>query len=158
MAGEWQQAAAATDIVPDPLTGDAFLRVPRVTEAELAPFAASMRACPRAGLHNPYFRPERYVLYGDVCGRAAAALRDDDTAAYFARLIQRVMPKSTPQCVAEVAVTRTFLATFAGDGVRFTAAGGFTPGDHGGQACAGYRFPFGAVAVITPFNFPLYVA
>ena len=155
MGGAWQPAGSASESVPDPLNGDAFLVVPRVTEAELAPYAAVARACPAAGLHNPFFRPERYVLYGDVCARAAAALRDDDTAAYFTRLIQRVVPKSTPQCAAEVAVTRTFLSTFAGDGVRFAAAGHVTPGDHLGQSCAGYRFPFGAVAVITPFNFPL---
>ena len=141
--------------MPDPLSGEAFLRVPRVAEAQLAEYAASLRACPRAGLHNPFFHPERYALYGEVCSRAAAALRDAGTAAYFARLIQRVVPKSTPQCEAEVAVTRTFLNTFAGDGARFAAAGGVTPGDHAGQSCAGFRFPFGAVAVVCPFNFPL---
>ena len=154
MRGEWQPTAAA-DTVPDPLSGEAFLRVPRLSEAQLHDYAASLRACPRAGLHNPFFNPQRYVLYGDVCSRAAAALRDDDTAAFFARLIQRVMPKSTTQCQGEVAVTRTFLNTFAGDGVRFAAAGHVTPGDHAGQSCAGYRFPFGAVAIVCPFNFPL---
>ena len=29
------------------------------------------------------------------------------------------------------------------------------PGDHAGQQSNGHRFPFGPVAIITPFNFPL---
>ena len=28
-------------------------------------------------------------------------------------------------------------------------------GDHAGQQSNGYRWPFGPVAIITPFNFPL---
>jgi 1-pyrroline-5-carboxylate dehydrogenase len=30
-----------------------------------------------------------------------------------------------------------------------------SPGDHQGQFATSYRWPYGAVAVITPFNFPL---
>ena len=29
------------------------------------------------------------------------------------------------------------------------------PGDHTGQLTTGYRWPYGPVAVIAPFNFPL---
>ena len=29
------------------------------------------------------------------------------------------------------------------------------PGDHYGQTSRGYRWPYGPVALITPFNFPL---
>lgn len=29
------------------------------------------------------------------------------------------------------------------------------PGDHPGQFSTGYRFPYGPVCIITPFNFPL---
>jgi 1-pyrroline-5-carboxylate dehydrogenase len=158
VAGAWLPPGAAHDVVPDPLNGEPFLRVPRVTEGELAPWVASAQSCPRAGLHNAFHRPERYLLYGDVCARAAEALRDDAAATFFARLIQRVMPKHAAQCAAEVAVTRTFLLNFAGDGVRFAAAGRAVPGDHTGQMTTGYRFPFGPVAVITPFNFPVRAA
>ena len=87
------------------------------------------------------------MLYGGVCARAADALADADVAAFFGRLLQRVMPKSDAQCAAEVALTRTFLYTFAGDGCRFTAAGRVVPGDHTGQACTGYRFPYGSARV-----------
>jgi 1-pyrroline-5-carboxylate dehydrogenase len=153
--GVWQPPGAAMDTVPDPLSGAPFLRVPRVTRDELAPWVASAAACPTFGLHNPFHKPECYRLYGDVCARAAGELRRPEVAAYFTRLIQRVMPKSETQCAGEVTVTRVFLDNFAGDGVRFAAAGTHAPGDHGGQMTAGYRFPFGAVAVVTPFNFPL---
>ncbi len=156
VAGAWQPPGAATDTIPDPLRGTPFLRVPRVTREELGPWVASAASCPRAGLHNPFHQPERYRLYGDICARAAGELRRPEAFAFFAHLIQRVMPKSDAQCAGEVAVTRTFLDNFAGDGVRFAAAGALSvPGDHTGQSSAGYRFPFGAVAVVTPFNFPL---
>jgi hypothetical protein len=39
--------------------------------------------------------------------------------------------------------------------VRFLARSFGVPGDHYGQASHGYRFPFGPVAIIAPFNFPL---
>lgn len=39
--------------------------------------------------------------------------------------------------------------------VRFLARGFAVPGDRFGQESSGYRWPFGAVALITPFNFPL---
>jgi len=29
------------------------------------------------------------------------------------------------------------------------------PGDHEGQVSSGHRWPYGPVALITPFNFPL---
>ncbi len=57
-------------------------------------------------------------MYGDVSAKAAAELRDKDVAHFFAQLIQRVVPKSFAQAMAEVTVTRKFLENFAGDGVR----------------------------------------
>lgn len=39
--------------------------------------------------------------------------------------------------------------------VRQLARGFSIPGDHAGQTSSGHRFPFGAVTIITPFNFPL---
>ena len=39
--------------------------------------------------------------------------------------------------------------------MRFLARSFGVPGDHTGQASHGYRWPFGPVALITPFNFPL---
>lgn len=39
--------------------------------------------------------------------------------------------------------------------MRFLARGFSNPGDHTGQASHGYRWPYGPVTLITPFNFPL---
>ena len=39
--------------------------------------------------------------------------------------------------------------------VRFLAESFGVPGDHQGQRSNGFRWPFGPVAIITPFNFPL---
>jgi 1-pyrroline-5-carboxylate dehydrogenase len=52
-------------------------------------------------------------------------------------------------------VTRDFLYNFAGDGVRFLARGFSNPGNYMGQTSTGTRWPYGPVAVISPFNFPL---
>ena len=42
-----------------------------------------------------------------------------------------------------------------GDRVRFLAHSFRYPGDHEGQFSTGYRFPYGPVGVITPFNYPI---
>ncbi|MDZ7643823.1 MAG: aldehyde dehydrogenase family protein [Woeseiaceae bacterium] len=94
-------------------------------------------------------------MLGQVAARAAALLAQQEVQDYFCRLIQRVIPKSWNQCLGEVLITRVFLENFAGDGVRFLARGFSNPGDHAGQESRGYRWPFGPVAVIAPFNFPL---
>ena len=52
-------------------------------------------------------------------------------------------------------VTRRFLENFSGDQVRFTAKGFNVSGDHFGQMSNGFRWPYGPVAIIAPFNFPL---
>ena len=92
---------------------------------------------------------------GQVCARAAALLATPEVESYFTKLIQRVMPKSWQQCLNEVIVTRVFLENFAGDGVRFLARGFSNPGDRTGQESRGYRWPYGPVIVVAPFNFPL---
>ena len=153
LAGEWRDAERFREDIPDPLNGGGFLRVPDTEDT--APFAESLRSCPKTGLHNPYKNPQRYVQLGAVCARAAAMLAEEDVENYFTRLIQRVMPKSWAQCRNEVTVTRVFLENFAGDGVRFLARGFSNPGDRPGQETRGYRWPYGPVAVIAPFNFPL---
>lgn len=151
--GRWHEAERYRDDIPDPLNGGDFLRVPETEDIE--PWVQSLSRCPKHGLHNPFKNPERYVLLGQVCARAAALLGESETEDYFTRLIQRVMPKSWAQCRGEVTVTRIFLENFAGDGVRFLARGFSNPGDRSGQESRGYRWPFGPVAVISPFNFPL---
>jgi len=122
---------------------------------ELQPFVEAAASCPKTGLHNPFKNKERYVLYGQVCHAAGAALSEPSVHDYFAKLIQRVMPKSYYQCWYEVKVTADFLKNWGGDHARFEAGGLHVPGDHAGQESRGYRWPYGPVAVVAPFNFPL---
>ena len=152
-AGQWREAEATRDDLPDPMTGESFLAVPDTQSHE--DFIAGLAGCPKHGLHNPQKNQHRYVHLGRVCARAAALLATPEVEDYFVRLIQRVMPKSDVQCRGEVVVTRVFLENFAGDGVRFLARGFSNPGDHYGQESRGYRWPYGPVVVVAPFNFPL---
>ncbi len=153
LAGRWLDGDATRDDIVDPLNGELFLHVPDTRDVD--GFIDGLRGCPKTGLHNPLKNPERYVMLGQVCARAAAMLARKDVHDYFTRLIQRVVPKSWKQCAGEVDITLTFLQNFAGDGVRFLGRGFSNPGDHPGQESRGYRWPYGPVAVVAPFNFPL---
>ena len=57
--------------------------------------------------------------------------------------------------MGEVKVTAAFLHNFAGDNVRRLAKSFGVSGDHYGQMSFGHRWPYGPVAIVTPFNFPL---
>ena len=151
--GRWVDADRYRDDVVDPMNGEKFLQIPDTQE--MSPFIVGLESCPKSGLHNPLKNNDRYVHLGRVCARAAAILAAPDVEEYFTKLTQRVMPKSWQQCLNETVVTRVFLENFAGDGVRFLARGFSNPGDHPGQESRGYRWPFGPVVVVAPFNFPL---
>ncbi|MFT5500625.1 MAG: 1-pyrroline-5-carboxylate dehydrogenase [Woeseiaceae bacterium] len=153
VGGAWHDSDAGYEDIIDPMNGEAFLKVPDTQNHE--PFIAGLKSCPKSGMHNPLKNPQRYVHLGDVCAKAAALLAQKDVEDYFTKLIQRVMPKSWNQCRGEVVVTRLFLENFAGDGVRFLARGFSNPGNHTGQESRGYRWPYGPVVIIAPFNFPL---
>ncbi len=152
-AGNWSDGGTAGGHVPDPMNGEPFLLMPGT--AEHAPFIAGLAGCPKHGRHNPLKNPGRYVMLGRVCTTAAARLAEPEVEDFFVTLLQRVMPKSRAQCLGEVVVTRVFLENFGGDGVRFLGRGFSNPGDHPGQESRGYRWPYGPVVVIAPFNFPL---
>ena len=152
VGGQWV-SADKTMTVPDPLNGEAFIEMPDTQDIE--PFVAGLRSCPKTGLHNPLKNVERYVELGRVCAKASQLLAEKEVEDFFIRLIQRVMPKSWIQCKGEVTVTRVFLENFAGDGVRFLGRGFSNPGDRTGQQSNGYRWPYGPVVIVAPFNFPL---
>ncbi len=153
VGGQWVDGDSDYYDLIDPMNGDIFVREP--TMADHAPFIDGLRSCPKSGMHNPLKNPDRYVYLGEVCARAAALLAEPDIEAYFTKLTQRVMPKSWNQCLGEVTVTRVFLENLGGDGVRFLARGFSNPGNHSGQESRGYRWPYGPVVIIAPFNFPL---
>ena len=152
--GMWVKAKN-TSTAPDPLTGSPFLHVSNTSTKESEAFIESLNSCPKHGLHNPLKNPERYNLYGNISANAASTLKKPECMDFFARLIQRVAPKSYAQAYGEVAVTQKFLENFGGDQVRFLALGFSVPGDHAGQVSTGHRWPYGPVTIITPFNFPI---
>lgn len=87
--------------------------------------------------------------------RIATEMRKPDVHEFLVRLVQRVMPKSRAQAAGEVAVTRRFFENFGGDQPRFLCRSFSVAGDRSGQHSSGYRWPYGAVGLVTPFNFPL---
>ena len=151
--GEWTSTDITRNDIIDPINGEHFLLVPDTTDH--SNFVKDIKLQKSFGTHNPLYKPERYLMLGEVCARAAALMAKPEIEHYFTKLIQRVMPKEYDQCRGEVTVTRVFLENFSGDGVRFLGRGFSNPGDHQGQESRGYRWPFGPVVVIAPFNFPL---
>ncbi|CAI5977644.1 unnamed protein product [Closterium sp. NIES-64] len=154
VGGEWRGSERSA-LVIDPLNGKDMISVPDAQAHEIQPFVESLSSCPKSGLHNPFKNPSRYLLYGSVSAAAANALKKPEVSDFFARLIQRVSPKSLFQARAEVSVTQKFLENFSGDQVRFLARSFAIPGDHTGQTSSGHRWPYGPVTIISPFNFPL---
>ncbi|KAL9434373.1 hypothetical protein AB3S75_029083 [Citrus x aurantiifolia] len=152
--GKWTGSSIWNTLL-DPLNGEPFIKIAEVGEKEIQPFVESLSKCPKHGLHNPFKSPERYLLYGDISTKAAHMLSLPKVSNFFTRLIQRVSPKSYQQALGEVQVTQKFLENFCGDQVRFLARSFAVPGNHLGQQSHGYRWPYGPVAIITPFNFPL---
>jgi len=153
VSGQWRDEAKHFDNIPDPMNGENFIQIPNTENID--DFIKNLASCPKSGLHNPLKNVERYVMLGNVCAKAAEVMRDKEVEDFFVRLIQRVMPKTDNQCFGEVKVTRTFLENFAGDGVRFLGRGFSNPGDYIGQESSGYRWPYGPVVIVAPFNFPL---
>ncbi|KAF5476961.1 hypothetical protein F2P56_003646 [Juglans regia] len=152
--GKWKGSSSWNTLL-DPLNGDPFIKVADVDEAGIQPYVESLSKCPKHGLHNPFKEPERYLLFGDISAKAAHMLSLPKVSDFFTRLIQRVAPKSYQQALGEVQVTQKFLENFSGDQVRFLARSFGIPGNHLGQQSHGFRWPYGPVAIITPFNFPL---
>lgn len=110
----------------------------------------------RHGTHNPLYNVHEYSGLADVSERMAAHLLKPDVQETYADLIQVVVPKERSQAIGEIAITQKFLSNFSADGVRNQLARGFTtPGDKGCDQILNYRWPYGEVAVICPFNFPL---
>lgn len=58
MNGEWSLSAKSKSI-PDPLSGEPFIKLPDTQLDEIEPFVQSLRAVPKSGLHNPLKNPER---------------------------------------------------------------------------------------------------
>ncbi|KAL5722649.1 L-glutamate gamma-semialdehyde dehydrogenase [Ranunculus cassubicifolius] len=152
--GRWTGSSNLNTIL-DPLNGENFIKVSEIDQTGIQPFVESLSNCPKSGLHNPFRSPERYLMYGDISTKAAHMLGQPEVSDFFTRLIQRVSPKSYQQAFTEVFVTKKFFENFCGDQVRFLARSFAVPGNHLGQQSNGFRWPYGPVVIVTPFNFPL---
>ena len=159
VGGHWQSVDSTLSklTIPHPLDRNAppICTVADTNVDELGPFIKSMENVTKSGVHNPLKNVERYLMYGDISRKAGDALSNPVIAEYFAQAIMKCVPKSHAQALGEVKVTAAFLNNFGGDNVRFLAQSFGVPGDHYGQQSNGYRWPYGPVALITPFNFPL---
>lgn len=157
--GKWQSPSEIKQklVIPHPLDRDAhpLCHVADTQKDELGPFFDSVKRVTKSGLHNPLKNVDRYLMYGEISRKAGNALCDPDIHEFFTQAIMACVPKSHAQASGEVKVTAAFLNNFAGDNVRFLARSFGNPGDHDGQQSNGYRWPYGPVAVVTPFNFPL---
>ena len=119
--GEWRDTKEYFTI-PDPMNGEPFILVPNTSVEELEPFRRNAEACPKSGLHNPLKIPERFVMCGEIMHQAGHELSRPDTMDFFAKCIQRCMPKSYQQAWYEVKVTADFLKNFGGDNPRLMQA------------------------------------
>ena len=95
--------------VIDPLNGGAFLynSLPE-NKAVLDAYVASQKKVPHYGIHNPIRNVGRYMQLGEIFMKIATEMKKPEVEDFFVKLTQRVMPKSTAQCLGEFVVTRRF--------------------------------------------------
>lgn len=155
--GKWNTTATSIMSIPNPMHKNSkpIFTLTDTQVNELEPFVQSLKSVPKSGVHNPLKNVERYLYLGDVSRKAGEELLKPEVSEFFVQAIQRCVPKSHAQAFGEVKVTASFLLNFSSDNVRFLARGFNNPGDHPGQYSTGYRWPYGPVAIICPFNFPL---
>lgn len=155
--GNWINDSSKVISIPHPMkrSGHPIFTIQDTQVDDLRPFIDSMANVPKSGVHNPLKNVNRYLELGEISRKAGAALLEPETTDFFAHSIMKCAPKSYGQAKGEVIVTAKFLNNFCSDQVRFLARSFGVPGDHDGQQSNGYRWPFGPVAIISPFNFPL---
>jgi hypothetical protein len=91
-----------------------------------------------------------------ACKRRSCTLHCCGMAAGLPREVcmLRMQPKHAEKALARRSLIRLCMLACCAQ-VRFTARSFGVAGDHAGQMSTGMRWPFGPVALITPFNFPL---
>jgi len=157
VSGNWEGNTKNKIEIPNPLNKNApgICTIPDTGIDEIEPFVDSLNKVTKSGVHNPLKNVQRYLMYGEISGMVGQALGEPEVEEFFINCIMKCVPKSYAQAKGEVAVTAAFLNNFGGDNVRFLARSFGNPGDHVGQQSNGYRWPYGPVAIVAPFNFPL---
>ena len=80
--GEWVPSAQYMDLV-DPLNGGTLMKIPDTQLAEIDPFVASLKECPKTGLHNPFKNKERYLMLSEVNRRVVECMHDPEVFEFF---------------------------------------------------------------------------
>lgn len=53
------------------MNGEIIVKLPDPKGEEVEEFYKSAKGCPKFGLHNYFYNPERFNMYGDICFRMA---------------------------------------------------------------------------------------
>ncbi len=93
VGGEWVSAKNSRVLV-DPMTGKGMITLPDTQPEEVQPFVDSLKACPKYGLHNPFYNKERYLMYGDVCRKMCEVMYDPEVLEFMIACLRRSVPKS----------------------------------------------------------------
>jgi len=75
--GVWTPTQEYENLI-DPMNGKIIGKIPLTIGDETKPFIESLNSVPKYGLHNPYLNPERYLMYGKVCHKAATLLNEKE--------------------------------------------------------------------------------
>lgn len=154
--GKWHKTECYEEII-NPLNGKPMFLSP-ITD-NFNSILSQIEKCPKSGLFNPLKKPESYRKWGNVCMKAASLLSDNEIQEVMTNLVQNCIPKSRSEVLfGEVLTLKHFLENYAGDNARFALKGIRVAGDREGQESVGYRFPFGPVMIISPFNVPLKIS
>ncbi|TKC80206.1 aldehyde dehydrogenase family protein [Trinickia terrae] len=144
--GSWQESASGQDVI-EPATGQKLGRIGMAGAALVAESAATASAAQTAWAALPY--DERAAVL-----RRAAQLAE----AHFAEIVEWVMCESgSTRVKAEFETSVTVKTLHEAAGLPSRAAGEVLPSVPGRLSLARRR-PLGVVGVISPFNFPLYLA
>ncbi|QAA98398.1 MULTISPECIES: benzaldehyde dehydrogenase [Agrobacterium tumefaciens complex] len=144
--GKWVASGSLIDAV-EPATGAAIAKVANASKADIADAAKA------AFQHQKAWANESYDRRAEILREAAAAakLHKDDLVSWLVRESGSTFPK------AEFEVALTIKCLIEAAAMPSQATGQVLPSQNGRLSFAKRR-PLGVVGVISPFNFPLYLA
>lgn len=144
--GQWRTLSSTAEVI-EPGTGAVLGRIAMADAADITAACASARAAQRAWANTAY--EERAAILRGV------ARQLEDNRAEVVDLIVRESGSIIPKAEFEVAVT--IKALYEASAMPSQSHGEVLPSQEGRISIARRR-PIGVVGVISPFNFPLYLA
>ncbi|RDX64321.1 putative aldehyde dehydrogenase, partial [Mucuna pruriens] len=73
------------------------------------PFVESLSSCPKHGVHNPFKAPERYLMYGEICTKAAHMLSLPKVSDFFTKGFSKELPEGFWRSLRDTKIFREFL-------------------------------------------------